>query len=103
MKKLNLIAAGIFLFAACTPKTAEVIAPVEKPATVVTSEFPSTEIAEGSKLYAENCGKCHGLKTVTNFTPEQWHKIVPKMSTLAKIDATQENKILEYVLWKSQK
>ena len=101
MYKMSFIAAGIFLFAACTPKTAEVISPVEKPATVVTSEFPSSEIAEGSKLYAENCGNCHKLKTVTEFSSEQWHKIVPQMSALAKIDATKENKILQYVLWKS--
>ena len=101
MNKLSLIAVGIVVLAACAPKTAEVISPVEKPATVVASEFPSSEIAEGSKLYAENCGKCHALKTVTDFSSEQWHKIVPNMSALAKIDATKENKILQYVLWKA--
>lgn len=103
MNKLNLIAVGIVVLAACTPKTAEVISPVEKPATVATSEFPSSEVAEGSKLYAENCGKCHKLKTVTDFSSEQWQSIVPRMSIMAKIDATKENNILQYVLWKSNK
>lgn len=103
MNKLSLIAIGIVVLAACAPKTAEVISPVEKPVTVVTSEFPSSIVAEGSKLYAENCGKCHKLQTVTDFSSEQWYKIVPNMSALAKLDATQENKILQYVLWKSNK
>ena len=97
MRKITFIAASIILLAACTPKTAEVVV-AEAPV-----EFPSTDVAEGSKLYAENCGKCHKLKTVTNYSQEQWKTIVPKMAAKAKIDATAESKVMQYVMWKTEK
>jgi len=97
MRKLSFLVASIIILGACTPKTTEVVVKEEK------SEFPSTEIAEGSSLYTDHCGKCHKLKTVTDFTQEEWKKIVPDMAKKAKLDATQENKILLYVLWKTEK
>jgi cytochrome c2 len=97
MRKITFIAASMILLAACTPKTAEVVV-AEEPV-----EFPSTDVAEGSKLYAENCGKCHKLKTVTNYSQEQWKTIVPKMAAKAKIDATAESKVMQYVMWKTEK
>jgi hypothetical protein len=39
------------------------------------------------------------LKTVTNYSTEEWQKIVPRMAKKAKIDATAESKVLAYVLW----
>ena len=98
MKKLMIVFASGLLFGACTPKTAEV---VEVKETVAKSEFPTWEIAEGSQLYNDNCGKCHKLKNVTDFTQENWKKIVPNMSQKSKLDATAENKILQFVLWKT--
>lgn len=97
MKKTNLIAGAILLLAACTPKTQEAIstAPVES--------FPTASVSEGSALYAANCGSCHKLKKVEDYSHERWMKIVPDMSRKAKMDATQEAKILDYVLWKSPK
>jgi cytochrome c len=86
----------LLALAACTPKTAEI---TEKP---VSSEFPSEDIAQGSALYQEHCGKCHKHKVVTDFNQEQWKKIIPPMAAKSKIDATQENKILQFVLWKTE-
>ena len=99
MKKINLFIAfgAAIALIACAPKTAEVVKPLEKPA--AKPSFPTTEIAEGSKLYQENCGKCHKLKAVTNYSTEEWQKIVPRMAKKAKIDATAESKVLAYVLW----
>lgn len=96
MKIVSLMAFAAIVLVACTPKTAEVVVKEE------TVEFPSTDIAEGSKLYVENCGKCHKLKTVTDFSSEQWKKIVPNMAAKAKLDATAENQIMLYVLWKTE-
>ncbi len=93
MKKAVLFAALITLFA-CTPKTVEITEKVES------TEFPSDEIAQGNKLYQENCGRCHKHKVVTNYTEEEWKKIVPKMAAKSKLDQTDENKVLQYVLWK---
>ena len=95
MRKVILFGALLTL-AACTPKTAEIS---EKP---VSSEFPSEDIAQGSALYQEHCGKCHKHKVVTDYNQEQWKKIVPNMAAKSKLDATQENKILQFVLWKTE-
>lgn len=95
MKKRILFVALLGL-AACTPKTAEI---TEKP---VSSEFPSEDIAQGSALYQEHCGKCHKHKVVTDYNQEQWKKIVPNMAAKSKLDAAQENKVLQFVLWKTE-
>lgn len=96
MKKIMFtLATGTLLFA-CTPKTAEVVEVKEE------SGFPTPEIAEGNKLYLDNCGKCHKLKTVTDYTEEQWNTILPKMAKMSKLDMVQEGKIREYILWEIQ-
>ena len=96
MKKSGFFAASLTMLVACSPKTAEVVEKVEN------EEYPTAAIGEGSALYAANCGKCHKLKTVTDYTAEQWQKIVPPMAQKAKLDATQQDKVLQYVLWRVQ-
>jgi mono/diheme cytochrome c family protein len=102
MKKISFLAVLMVVMVSCSPKTTEIIEVVEVEETVPDA-FPSAEVAEGSQLYNDNCGKCHKLKTVTDFTPEQWKTIVPDMAAKAKLDETQENKIMQYVLWKTSK
>ena len=93
MKK-RILFASLLVLAACTPKTVEITEKVES------TEFPSEDIAQGNKLYQENCGRCHKHKVVTNYNEDQWKKIVPKMAAKSKLDETDENKVLQYVLWK---
>ncbi|MFN5911800.1 MAG: hypothetical protein ACK45H_10725 [Bacteroidota bacterium] len=95
MKKSLLPLSILILLSACTPKTAEIKAVTEGP------EFPSAEVEEGSHIYANNCGKCHDLPKESRYSEEQWKKIIPPMAGKAKLDATQESKVLQYVLWKS--
>ena len=95
MKKLFFPVAAVLLMSACTPKTTETNKVSEGP------KFPSAEVEEGSSLYANNCGKCHDLPKENKYTEEQWRKIVPPMAGKSKLDAVQENKVLQYVLWKS--
>jgi len=95
MKKFALIITTGTLLFACSPKTAEVVVVEE-------SGFPSPVIAEGNKLYLDNCGKCHKLKTVTDYNEEQWSKILPKMAKMSKLDTIAESKIREYILWEIQ-
>lgn len=102
MKKISFLAATIIILAACSPKTVEVIEKVEEVETVeaVESPFPSSEIASGSQLYADNCGKCHKFKVMSDYSTEEWQKIVPNMCAKAKLDSTQENQVMQYVMWK---
>jgi len=102
MKKISFLAVLLVVMVACSPKTTEAIEVVEVEETVPDA-FPSAEVAEGSQLYTDNCGKCHKFKVMSDYTQEQWKVIVPDMAEKAKLDETQENKILQYVLWKTTK
>lgn len=95
MKKITLIlAVGLFAgLASCSdPKT---VIDTTKEA----MNFPTAEIGEGYALNAQHCSKCHGLKTVKNYTREQWDKILPAMAKKAGITSEQEAKIDAYINW----
>jgi hypothetical protein len=95
MKKVVYSLVALAVLASCSPKSTENTKVTDGPT------FPSTEIAEGGTLYTNNCGKCHDLPEESKYSEEQWRKIVPPMAGKSKLDATQENKVLQYVLWKS--
>lgn len=57
-----------------------------------------TDLYLGQRLYTTKCVGCHQLMPVKDFTSTQWKKIVPEMAKKAKLDASQENMILKYVL-----
>lgn len=95
MKKTLFLISSVIVLSACTPKTTETT-------DVKSSEFPSQDIASGNQLYKDYCGKCHEHKVVTDYTHEQWKKIVPNMAKKSKLDSIQESKVLQYVLWVSE-
>jgi mono/diheme cytochrome c family protein len=78
----------------CAPKVIETAVIEEEPP----QEMAPSEEADGSKLYAANCVRCHGFKNPGDFTAEEWKEIVPRMAVKAKIDTYTESKILEYVM-----
>lgn len=90
------IIAGIALVS-CSPKTTTVDTKEE------TLNFPNAKVEEGYALNAENCTKCHKLKTTTDYTREQWDKILPNMAKKAKITPEQEAAINEYINWELSK
>ncbi len=92
MKKIILIGV-VAILASCTPKTAEVV----ETATPVT--YPTAEIAQGKGLYDSKCSACHKLKTVDNFTTEQWAKILPNMAKQAKLPDSETALIQEFITW----
>ena len=103
MKKVFFALTTLALIVACTPKTAEVVEVVtvttEETTEAVVMRKPSVEESEGMTLYNTNCNKCHELKTISDYSMERWTKIVPNMASQAKLDATQESKIVAYVKW----
>lgn len=42
-------------------------------------EYTMESIMNGKTLYADHCGKCHGLKKPSDYTEAQWNRIVPNM------------------------
>jgi len=100
LKKTIFILSTFALVVACAPKTAEVIEVVtESNSETTILRKPSVEESEGMALYNTNCNKCHDLEVISNYSLERWTKIVPNMSAKAKLDATQESKIMAYVKW----
>jgi hypothetical protein len=97
MKKIIIYSTTLLTLTACNPKTTEAfeIKKTETP-------LPEGAIAEGNSLYLAHCGKCHDLPVISKYSKEKWQKIVPSMAKEAKLDATQENKILSFVNWKLQ-
>lgn len=95
MKRFLYLMIAIGPVVACSPKNTEVVVQEEAPQEIAA---PENNVAEGEKLFATNCVRCHGFKDPKNFTAEEWKEIVPRMAVKAKIDAYTENKILEYVL-----
>lgn len=93
MKFKALILIGGLALVSCSPKTT----------TVDTKEdvmkFPNETVEQGFNLSAQHCARCHKLKTVDNYSREQWDKILPNMARKAKLTAEQEATINEYINW----
>lgn len=93
MKFKALIFMGTLALMSCSPKTTA--ADTKEKAL----QFPNTEVEEGYNLTAQHCARCHKLKTVDNYTREQWDKILPNMAKKAKLTPEQEATINEYINW----
>jgi hypothetical protein len=60
--------------------------PVEADIERVKSVYPTytlEQLKEGKALYESKCSDCHGLKRPGGHSPDQWQKIVPRMTAKA--------------------
>jgi cytochrome c5 len=96
MKKISALFILTLVAIACNPKVSEVI--VED-----TKEAEVELYAGGKTLYESKCITCHALKPVTNYTKEQWDKILPAMMEKAKLTVEEKVEVNNYVYWKIEK
>jgi len=96
MKKVVFAVAALGIFAACQPKTAEVVEVVKETKTLRAGT--EAELA-GMALYTNNCGKCHGLPVISDHSKERWDKVLPPMNKKAKLDEAQSAQVTAYVNW----
>jgi mono/diheme cytochrome c family protein len=96
MKFKALIFTAFVALASCSPKTTTVETKEES------IKFPNAKVEEGFNLQAQHCTACHKLKTVDDYSREQWDKILPNMAKKAKITPEQEATINEYINWELQ-
>ena len=100
MRKLTIIASTLLLFACGGAKIISISqADVERAAT----KYPgitSEQLAEGQKLYAANCAKCHTLHAPGKFGEKRWNHEIDEMSgkEYANIDAKTKESITKYIL-----
>jgi mono/diheme cytochrome c family protein len=67
------------------------------------SDPHATMVAEGKTVYTNNCGKCHGLKPVENYTADRWGNILKSMIPKARLDDTQAQQVTAYVMANAKK
>jgi len=100
MRKVTIIASTLLLFACGGAKIISISqADVARAAT----KYPgitSEQLAEGQKLYAANCAKCHTLHAPGKFGEKRWNHEIDAMSgkEYANIDAKTKESITKYIL-----
>jgi cytochrome c5 len=100
MKKLFILTCCLAIIASCASKKT-IASMSESDAARAASKFPGATMAtlqQGKLSYEENCGKCHGLKSPSEYNEEQWRKHVKRMAPKAKIDKPTEDLVLQYVV-----
>ena|SRR5437868_6253921 len=71
------------------------------------SEKPSTEVAggtataptakSGAELWAENCIRCHNIRSPSSYNPVQWEVVMMHMRVRANLTPEEHKKILEFL------
>ncbi|TCJ14070.1 hypothetical protein EPD60_08640 [Flaviaesturariibacter flavus] len=103
MKKILFVTLAAATVFACTPKatpTASTPAPAAPPAAstpVATKTAATASIEAGHSVYTAKCGRCHGLKEVSNYTAERWVPILNSMAPKAKLTEEETAQVLAYV------
>ncbi len=116
--KLILLASLSLLFSCATKSivadTSKTVAPaeikaVQEAAPAQNSVIPETkpiatkvtmltrELYESKSLYENSCNKCHKLYSPSEFSKEEWPKILHKMQRKAKLDDPQIAGIQDYI------
>ena len=116
--KLILLASLSLLFSCATKSivadTSKTVAPaeikvVQEAALAQNSVIPETkpiatkvtmltrELYESKSLYENSCNKCHKLYSPSEFSKEEWPKILHKMQRKAKLDDPQIAGIQDYI------
>ena len=117
-KKLILFASLLLLFSCATksviadaPKATapqeiivvQEVVPVENSVVPETKPVPKNmvmltrELYESKNLYENSCNKCHNLYAPSEFSKEQWPKIMKSMQKNAELSDPQIAGILDYI------
>ena len=96
MKKALFIFATTILLTSCSEKTVGTVTEVKD---VKEAALPTIELTQGKSIYQNKCNQCHELKVIDSFTSESWKKILPEMSKRAKLEASDEAILDNYITW----
>ena len=95
---LTAVAMGLFVMAGCASnKPTKSAAAAAKPAVwPLTIKDPAAN-ESGAQIWAENCMRCHQLRSPSQYTPAQWGIIVQYMRLRAGLTGTQAKKVLAFL------
>ncbi len=51
----------------------------------------------GAELWADNCVRCHNIRSPSNYSPAQWEVIMMHMRLRANLTPEEHKKILEFL------
>src|SRR5438067_6303099 len=58
---------------------------------------PSAAEKSGAQLWAENCVRCHNIRSPSNYSPAQWEVVMMHMRVRANLTPQAHKKILEFL------
>jgi hypothetical protein len=62
------------------------------------NDISPAQLNMGYTLYKNKCGSCHSLYKPDKFSEEKWLHDIPVMAIKAKLDSSQTNLIIRYIL-----
>ncbi len=106
MKRIaTIVLMGAVVFASCSKK-AHSSKSTTATTNTVTEETVKTNnnnvdaaamVAQGKTVYETRCNKCHGLKTVNNYTAQNWDGILKSMAPKAHLNQAETDQVTAYV------
>jgi mono/diheme cytochrome c family protein len=64
---------------------------------VAAGTTPSATEKGGAQLWAENCVRCHNIRSPSNYSPAQWEVVMMHMRVRANLTPEEHKKILEFL------
>jgi len=75
-----------------------------KTTSTVTKGSASPEVmSAGQNIYSSRCGRCHYLKTVKDYIPQQWDNILKMMIPKAKLNNEEAKEVTAFVMEHAKK
>ena len=90
----------LIIFTACSHKSTPTVAaaPQQTSAQINMMTVSSPAVAEGEKTYNAKCGRCHELKSPSEFTVKDWNSIMRSMAPKAKLTEEERTNVMAYVV-----
>ena len=64
---------------------------------IAAGTVPSTTEKSGAQLWAENCIRCHNIRSPSNYSPAQWEVVMMHMRVRANLTLEEHKKILQFL------
>lgn len=64
---------------------------------VAAGPAPSGPGKGGAQLWAENCVRCHNIRSPSNYSPAQWEVVMMHMRLRANLTPEEHKKIVEFL------
>jgi hypothetical protein len=69
----------------------------KQPGEVATGTTTPRAEKGGAELWAENCVRCHNIRSPSSYSPAQWEVVMMHMRVRANLTAEEHKKILEFL------